>query len=176
MNDCTPFSSWVVSKSKDTSFLKAIHNCHNTGNECGVGCFKDQRYKFFESNSQPIVATGPTKQRLFQRAKIQVFWKQFTTVEDLSSRLKWLFQRAKIQVFWKQFTTWNWWWLHRWWVVSKSKDTSFLKAIHNCYHVGNLRLRGCFKEQTLDLQRDCLRTRNVRAKIVNLREIQIESQ
>ena len=29
--------------------------------------------------------------------------------------------------------------------------------------------------QTLDLQRGCLRTRNARAKIVNLREILIES-
>ncbi len=29
--------------------------------------------------------------------------------------------------------------------------------------------------QTLDLQRGCLRTKNARAKIVNLREIQIES-
>jgi len=32
-----------------------------------------------------------------------------------------------------------------------------------------------FAWQTLDLQRGCLRTRNARAKIVNLREIQIES-
>ena len=31
------------------------------------------------------------------------------------------------------------------------------------------------EEETLDLQRGCLRTRNARAKIVNLREILIES-
>ena len=64
---------FVVSKSKDTSFLKAIHNLTTQVVQYAVGCFKEQRYKFFESNSQLISKLSYIAERLFQRAKIQVF-------------------------------------------------------------------------------------------------------
>ena len=127
----------VVSKSKDTSFLKAIHN---------------------EPWQNPAIGA------LFQRAKIQVFWKQFTTSSLFGFDESQLFQRAKIQVFWKQFTTGGSLYLkdtrcfkeqrykffesnsqpHPCWhrkrgVVSKSKDTSFLKAIHNFQSTDSVR-------------------------------------
>ena len=100
--------------------------------------------------------------RLFQRAKIQVIWKQFTTAKGNIGNIIKLFQRAKIQVIWKQFTTsgrlcpvaLRCFKEQRYKlfesnsqqyngngtieaVVSKSKDTSYLKAIHNTTSVRN---------------------------------------
>ena len=42
----------VVSMSKDTSYLKAIHNALVYIYVLAHSCFKEQRYKFFENNSQ----------------------------------------------------------------------------------------------------------------------------
>ena len=95
----------VVSKSKDTRFLKAIHNRLEAGQRQLGSCFKEQRYKIFESNSQLANHSLAPLKKLFQRAKIQDFWKQFTT---------------PLCTVAMSFG-----------VVSKSKDTRFLKAIHN---------------------------------------------
>ena len=64
----------------------------------------------------------------------------------------------------------------RFYIYMLFNQLSYLSFIAIWFRFHNIVGASCYEWQTLDLQRGCLRTGNARAKIVNLREIQIESQ
>ncbi len=98
-----------------------------------IGCFKEQRYKLFESNSQ-LVSRYKMAQFVVSKSKDTSYLKAihnsltsvpgvFTVVSKSkdTSYLKAIHNSFEAEVD------------HRH-VVSKSKDTSYLKAIHNAQY------------------------------------------
>ena len=61
----------VVSKSKDTSYLKAIHNSPKTTKQLSIVVSKSKDTSYLKAIHNQEPASG-RKYRLFQRAKIQV--------------------------------------------------------------------------------------------------------
>ena len=89
----------VVSKSKDTRFLKAIHNFVIVVFAGFIGCFKEQRYKIFESNSQRPLSSRGRSRCCFKEQRYKIF-ESNSQLDRLRATVQGgLFQRAKIQDF-----------------------------------------------------------------------------
>ena len=71
---------------KSTKNLRAIHNGYDKG-RCSNTLFRLQKYKKFESNSQPSSSLLCEK-AVVSTAKVQKIWEQFTTVKQSHVRLR----------------------------------------------------------------------------------------
>ena len=88
----------VVSKSKDTRFLKAIHNYNGNGNTGGAVVSKSKDTRFLKAihNLHQVAATFNI---VVSKSKDTRFLKAIHNQDDEGIVIKRLFQRAKIQDF-----------------------------------------------------------------------------
>ncbi len=95
-----------------------------------MSCFKEQRYKLFESNSQQAVIATETKVCCFKEQRYKLFESNSQLLRDDLLPLT-VVSKSKDTSYLKAIHNYDSRFVTRINVVSKSKDTSYLKAIHN---------------------------------------------
>ena len=98
--------------------------------EMGASCFNEQRYKIFESNSQHKQLYTLLSHRCFNEQRYKIFESNSQLLVRLSSVLN-VVSMSKDTRFLKAIHNGHCLVPESCYVVSMSKDTRFLKAIHN---------------------------------------------
>ena len=95
-----------------------------------LGCFKEQRYKFFESNSQRANDSEALETSCFKEQRYKFFESNSQLADIPTKKISGCFKEQRYKFF-ESNSQQNGAHFDYTDVVSKSKDTSFLKAIHN---------------------------------------------